>query len=363
MEKYNNNKIFFGIDLIKCLATIFVVFVHAYLYSQFYNTKIDGGFSFMLIFIREFLICCVPLFMITTGYLQKNTEINSKYYSKIKKILVAYFSISVITAIYRKLYLNRSMSLFSLFYNIFNYTTIGSAWYIEMYIGLFLLIPFLNILYNNIKLQKQKILLIITLFFLTSVSSTTAYMKIGKISFDIFPNWWVVLYPIFYFYIGRYIREYRPNINKVINVIILLSSVFITSFLAYFYLHNLSYDDIGIMDYNGVPIVLNSVLIFLLLYNVNINGTKIKGMCRKISEKSLNIYLFAYIYENIFYSFIFKTINVKGYTKFIVAICIVAPIVFICSLISSFVLQFFINLFSKIINYFVVKHKKKYNLH
>ena len=32
---------------------------------------------------------------------------------------------------------------------IFNFTACPNAWYLEMYIGLFLLIPFLNIIYNN----------------------------------------------------------------------------------------------------------------------------------------------------------------------------------------------------------------------
>lgn len=153
----------FGIDLLRAIAIFFVLSVHFFLNNNFYNTNISGIGMFISLFMRWIFYIGVPIFILLTGYLKKDKELNKKYYKGIIHVLTSYLFISIVCIIFRIFYLNESMSKLKMLVSIFDFTADGYAWYIEMYLGLFLLIPFLNILYNNIKTKKNKQYLIITL--------------------------------------------------------------------------------------------------------------------------------------------------------------------------------------------------------
>ena len=91
---------------------------------------------------------CVPLFLITTGYLMKNKELNKKYYFGISRVLIIYLLNALMYIGYNILYLKEPVSIKFIASSILNFST-GYSWYIEMYIGLFLMIPFINLIYNN----------------------------------------------------------------------------------------------------------------------------------------------------------------------------------------------------------------------
>ena len=98
----------------------------------------------------------VPLFLLLTGYLMRKKELSKKYYSGIKKTLSIYILASLACLIYKVLFLNMNYSLFGIIKDILGFSLAKYSWYIEMYIGLFLLIPFLNLIYNNLKTKKEK---------------------------------------------------------------------------------------------------------------------------------------------------------------------------------------------------------------
>ena len=102
----------------------------------------------------------------------------------------------IICLLFRKFYLNENINIINSIIYIFNFTACPNAWYLEMYIGLFLLIPFLNIIYNNIQEKKYKDILIIVLLLLTSLEALTTALKIQDINLNIFPDYWTIIYPI-----------------------------------------------------------------------------------------------------------------------------------------------------------------------
>ena len=59
-----------GIDIVKSIAIIFVICVHFFLNTKFYETNILGSNMFLQVIIRWLTFICVPLFLITTGFLQ-----------------------------------------------------------------------------------------------------------------------------------------------------------------------------------------------------------------------------------------------------------------------------------------------------
>jgi surface polysaccharide O-acyltransferase-like enzyme len=255
-------------------------------------------------------------------------------------------------------YLNDDMSLYDYIIGIFNFSTLPFAWYIEMYIGLFLLIPFLNILYKNIKDRKQKQILIISLLFICSLPQTLRIFNISGHSIDILPSWWGSLYPILLYFVGCYIKEYNIKINKIINLFFIVSLVFIQSFVMYFYCQGNSLNQMLALDYNYLPSILLAILVFILLYDIQIKGTIIRNIFSYISKLTFGLYLFSYMYDKLVYNTI--QFNLPIHINSFLGLVFYTPIIFILSLISSMLLDLIINLVSKCINIIKKKHNEKY---
>ena len=212
-----------NIDLIKCIAVYSVISVHFLANISFYHMYITKG-AYPAIVFRSMFMICVPLFLITTGYLMKNKELSKKYYYGIFRVLIIYILDGLLYTFYKHIYYGEAISIIHIIYTILSFN-VGYSWYIEMYIGLFLIIPFLNLIYNNLNNKKDKIVLIITMLLLTSIPA------IFNIKDNWFPNWWIKLYPITYYYIGCYLRENKIKINKILNILLIVAIVIISSII------------------------------------------------------------------------------------------------------------------------------------
>lgn len=300
MTAIENKKRILGLDLVRCIAVFFVISVHYILYSNFYSGEIKGTSMYILTAMRWLFYTCVPLFLILTGYLKQSKKVEKDHYKSIIPILISYVIISIITILVFKFYYNKEESIYHYIKGIFNFSTIGNAWYVEMYIGLFLCIPFLNILYQNIKTKKQKQILIFTLLFLVSIPNVLASISIKGKSLDILPNWWTGIYPFLYYFIGCYIKEYQIKIPKIKNIIYLLICLVIETTITFFYCHGRSISAI-FEGYAAFPTVVISVLLFLLLYDINIKNRASRIFITDISKLSFDIYLLSFITERIIY--------------------------------------------------------------
>ena len=70
-----------NLDIIRCLAVIGVLGVHFFLNTSYYQTPITNKRMVFMTGIRTILMCCVPLFLLHTGYLMsRKKEISIHYY-------------------------------------------------------------------------------------------------------------------------------------------------------------------------------------------------------------------------------------------------------------------------------------------
>lgn len=324
MTAIENKKRILGLDLVRCIAVFFVISVHYILYSKFYQTKVIGTSMYILTIMRWLFYTCVPLFILLTGYLKCNKKLNKEHYKSIIPILSSYLILSVVTIFVRKYYFHEAGSLLHFIKGIFNFSTIESAWYVEMYIGLFLLIPFLNILYQNLKNKKQKQILLFTLFCLTAIPSVLVNICIKGKTLDILPNWWTNIYPFFYYFIGAYIREYQIKIPKTRNILFLLSVLILEATITFFYSKGAIIGPI-FDGYFAFPTVILSVLLFLLIYDLDLQNKPLRIIITDISKLSFDIYLLSFVVERAIYDFFklsfFTTKNVIIY-YFIFSFCI-----------------------------------------
>ena len=346
----------FGLDLIRTLAALLVIIVHAFLHEQYYSAKMDNFMIYLLSYIRNFAFICVPLFMILTGYCKSNKKMDQKHFKSIKNIILVYLIISLICIPFKMYYLKTSDSLKDLVIGIFRFSTNNYAWYVEMYIGLFLLIPFINSGYHNLESKKKKEYLMILLLGICSIPPTFQEITIGNTNLNLFPSWWFNIYPILYYVIGLYIKEYQPKIKKSILLLVIFLTLFLQTTLNYF---QSSTNLVVSTSYQNIFTVIVATSIFLLFYQVKIHGKKIRKITERVSKESLGIYLFSFIFDSIFYNKIVwnSTIN----KNIILSILIIVPLVFISSLISSICITKIIEWSTKIIEKIKEKHKKKYN--
>lgn len=318
-----------NLDLIRDVAIFFVISVHFFLNTDFYYTAMLGKKMYIMSIMRVFFITCVPLFMILSGYLMNKKKPTKDYYKKISKVISIYILASLFCILFKVLYFKMEFTFFSIIKSILNYTACNYAWYIEMYIGLYLLIPFINIMYNGCEGEKQKIILLIVFTFVTIAPS------IFNMKWTLIPESWKSLYIITYYLVGAFLSEYKLNISKKWNVIILIVLAIIFGSFNYGVRYGENFSWSAYLDYFGFETFIISILIFNLLLNIDLTkiGKLPTNIMIKISELSLGMYLVSYIFDSIYYKFLNDN-NESIIEKFKYFIVIV-PAVFISSAVLS----------------------------
>ena len=331
-----------NIDLIKTIAVISVISVHFFANTGFYDKNITGVDTYLIVFFRTLFMICVPLFMITTGYLMKNKKIGKKYYIGIFRVLITYLLMALIYIAYHCFYLKEAT--FSIKYVILSVLRfdIGYRWYVEMYIGMFLIIPFINLVYNNLNIKKHNQVLLLTMLILTALPGVL------NIKYSLIADWWINLYPITYYFIGCYINEYKPKIGKLKNVFLLLITLIISTIVNILISNGTTFVRDVHNDWGSIFNVLTSVLTFVLIINLNLDNVNknISKFITKISELSLGMYLASAIVDNYIYFNVLDKFSSCDFITYIIKV----PIVVILSLIISL----FINLLYKIIDKYLV---------
>ena len=208
-----------GLDVIRSIACFSVIAVHFFLNTDFYSEPImDPVMSFFL-YVRSSLMISIPLFLMLSGYLLCHKTASVSYYLRLIRTLFIYVCASLLVAVYRIFIAKDGLTFAGAFLGIFSFSTLSYAWYIEMYLGLYLMIPFLNILYNGLNGQKQKQWLILTFLLLTAAPSMVNIYRFDSLEWwllpsidnnyqPLIPDWWTGLYPLTYYFIGCYLREY-----------------------------------------------------------------------------------------------------------------------------------------------------------
>lgn len=335
-----------GLDIIRCFAIFSVIAGHFFvLYTPFKETIFEASrmFGQGLVYL---LFCStgVPLFIMMTGYLNAHkVECNRKYYKGMKRVLISYLLFSIITILFRKYYLHEDFSWIQWGLKILDFSAIPYGWYIEMWIGLYLLTPFLNLLYKAIPTQKQKLILLVTLYTLTALPDL-----LNRYGLHLVPGFWQSVFPLTYFFIGRYIREYEPELKRkkvAAAIIAILAICAINPIFTVLFTKDHTMIHIAGAS-NGVFGTIIAVLTFILLYKINIRNVWTKKVLTRISLLSLDMYLCCYIFDKIFYPHFIDRYFVDQ-AQFGIYFFVIVPLVFVASLLTAQVKEWIILLFSR----------------
>jgi len=293
-----------NLDLIRGLAAFLVVSVHFILKIDFYYYPVQGtGYLFTSI-IRMAFMTCVPLFLLLTGYLCCEKKLSAGYYKGIGRVVIAYLLASAVSVFYRWRFMGEGMSLLHIARLVLDYTGVATGWYIEMYLGLFLLIPFLNMLWKGAESQGARKALVATLLALTSLPTLTNF------KFHLLPAWWTDLYPLAYYFLGAYFRTYQPKVKTGRALAGFALAVAAGGTLGFFVNYGAPYQDAGLSSWAGPTVVLSACLLFLLLRQIPLDGTPrwLQWLIRKAAQLSLPIYLVSWCFDSALYPYLWNAV-------------------------------------------------------
>lgn len=300
---------FVGIDIVKILACLLVVCIHFFLYTGFYGEPITVEFGQAQIYFRWIAYCCVPLFMITTGYLMKNKTLSRKYFRGIIRVLILYVVISIICVIYNRVHFQKTYTLWEFLTGFLNFTNAQYAWYVEYYFCMFLIIPFVNLAYNGLKKQSHRAWMVFIIFAITIVSQSLFIGIDMESQVRLVPGYFVRCYPIAYYLIGAYIRDYPPKrtaANKLYLMALLVICLFWLSLTTYQQsLDNIENNCVMLSwhynDYGSWPVAVCSTVIFLLLFDISCSNKWVIRILSILSNATFAAYLISYVFDNTFY--------------------------------------------------------------
>ncbi len=396
-----------SLDIIRIVAAFTVLSVHFFLHNGFYNEPVtgmgplEGFFSFLstgnysdlhgpqmfiMVQMRVLFGVCVPLFMILTGYLMSKKTLSKSYYKGIRKTLIIFVLATIACMMFKSIHENPSAktafynfnleAMFSAInatgkYGIKNYilgtldfTGANYSWYIEMYIGLFLIAPFLNLGYNKLKNKRQKQVLVATFLFLTVIPTVfnifnfdTATWWMNPTENDTYqkliPSFWMGIYPITYYYIGAYLREYGIKLKTKPTLILFLICQFLFGVFCFFRSYGTGFKSSAYVYWYGFEPCVLATLLFVLLSRIKTKNwnPRVKTALWRISDLALGIYLISFIFDELIYEALRK--NVPVMVDRLPFYLITVPLCFLLSMAASFLM----NLLEKLVVFVYEKIK------
>ncbi|MBQ6129243.1 MAG: acyltransferase family protein [Lachnospiraceae bacterium] len=321
-----------GPDLIRSMACFFVVGAHFYLNTGYYDELMAGWKMFVMTAFRWLFVTAVPLFFMLTGYFKKNKKMDRSHYMSLIPLAVSYVVISVAKMIlYNRLY-GKIYGIKEMFVNLGNYQI---AWYMGLYLCVFLLIPFLNKGWYALD-KKEQNALIATLIFLCALYPVWNYIA---------PSYFVGTYPVVFYFLGIAVRDRRWKVNKLILCAVLILTVLCEATIS------MLFTSVGVFDWSLIStpdgtygtafITICTVCVFLLFYDTDIRSKIIRRILSLISKVSFEIYLFAGAYDALIYGCLKRYVTgpVQSFWWFFVTV----PLSFICALVSSLIFRFMVD--------------------
>lgn len=190
-----------GIDLFRILGLLFVNGLHACLYNGFYNMPQEGAFMWAANSGRWLFYGCNAMFMLLTGYLKSEKPWGKSYYKGLWTVLVGYALTCIVSYPVRYFLIGEKDDLLVWIQRFFTFS--NYAWYVEMYIGLILISPMINLALRHIHGRRQLVILAGSFLFVTTMHSITPI--------DLIPNYWSSLYPLTLYLLGAVIRKLQPK--------------------------------------------------------------------------------------------------------------------------------------------------------
>lgn len=309
-----------GADVLRIAACFSVISIHFLMNIKFYEAPIKGTNMYIMLVMRMLFSVCVPMFIILTGYLMVNRPLSAAHYGKGMKVVWIYLLASLACIIFKIYFLNPGAPVSPDAWkdnlkDILIFRAAPYSWYIEMYFGLYLLIPFLGVLYRALPSRGWKIALIVSLLALNSIPKllnsfdfeTPGWWNDPTLSTQyqrIVPRFWYYnTYPLPYFFIGAYLREYGLRMNGVLHRVLIVVTLGLSTLFELWRSGGGKFDwGVG-SDWDFLLTVVLTTLIFALIVQKPYRRMPkpLTKVIRYVSGLTLSMFMVSYIFDELFY--------------------------------------------------------------
>jgi len=314
-----------GLDIIRVLALLFVISFHSFLYNGYYYTPQIGAQMWLAGSFRWMSVSCIGLFLMLSGYLKcENTDVKSGYKAALSA-LISYALAVAISIPIRHHGFEQVYSKPDWMTKIFNYTAVSYGWYVEMFIGLCLIIPFINIAIKNMS-NKQLYWFAAATLILTALPGATKW--------QIAADYWRITYPVTYYVLGAIVRRVQPKVNPLLGIFEALVMAALLGFVTV----NSTDDYLSsakTWEFADIWIAFIVFWLFVSLYRLNVPKVVAKVLA-VASYGCYGGYLLSYLFDAWCYKKVPHLLYPDGYFKLF--LCVTVPI-WIASIICGIGLQ------------------------
>lgn len=272
MKKGRNS----NIELLRILCMITIIIHHSFVHSCI-SISIENTNTLILSIIQILGKTANNIFILTTGYYMINKKINKEKIIKlIGEILFYSYSILFVYLVFCK-----EKEIGIIIKSILP-ITFNAEWFVTSYILLYITIPFINALINNLTKKEMSVLIIIFIVCFSILPT------INLLS-EYFSNyiWFILLYLV-----GAYTKLYEnKEFSKYSKCFIVVSSIAIICVITSIACFNMR--RLGLLE-------INSFLVFILAYSIFMDFINKKeysnSIINYVASSSLGIYL---IHDNV----------------------------------------------------------------
>lgn len=240
----------------------------------------EGTFNYYLVRVLESLsIIAVNCFVLITGYFTyKSDRIKVKKVLDLLFILFFYNILIYVVSLVLKLQKFDNKSFETFLKTLYE----GGCWFIIIYIALYVMTPFLNIIIKNISQKQFKFLIV---FMLLAFSIYPTFLSNTTVK----DNGYGIVNFVMLYFMGAYISKFKKNDKNAIlyflMYLVMQSITFIVSIK--------KFTIIGAFAYNSIFNVVGSVALFLMFSKLDFKSKLINS----VSKHTFAIYI---IHVNIF---------------------------------------------------------------
>lgn len=261
-----------SIDLLRILSMIMIVSLHYFGKGGMLNiTNIRHTSNVFAWTCEALFIVAVNCYVLISSYFLVKSEFNLKKFFKLAFEVIFY---ALFIYLFFVVFRYKDFTFDSFIDNIFPVLT-KQYWFITVYLAMYLLSPYLNILINNLSQENhKKLIIILVLIFSIWFSIMPFAENLDK------TNGYSIVWFITIYLIGGYIRLYK-NKEESTNYRYLFAYFFITFVVVFskFILYYLFKKQILLKDYsftyynyNSITILLSSICLFLFFKSLNLNN-------------------------------------------------------------------------------------------
>ena len=292
----------YSLDVLRVFAMFMVLLNHTFA-EEITNTSATG--IHMVLAIGSMIVSRtgVPIFLMLSGALHlKKSEIidcKSLYLKRIPKVLIPFVVWSLIYFVIYDVIRDHNATVHSLTALIFLPGKAGHLWYMYLILALYIFLPVFQGIVKSLNKSNIEYLLIIWIL----ASGVLHYLKELSVPGirDFYANLHLLKGLWGYYLLGWYLSAYRPKINKGIiffGIMALYASLYVALYL---YIRTKAEFCSEIISYSGLPIILISAGIFILIESCETLGkcAKVKNIVVFLSCISFGVYLNQFIARGI----------------------------------------------------------------